>query len=101
PRSPTRSPVVPDTTLVRAEPGTQLPEGSSPKLTVPFAAARDFLSGRHLEIECRRDGDSGGATLVVSSDPVDLVAGARLLGPGGRSEEHTSELQSRENLVCR
>src|SRR5690606_40609819 len=24
-----------------------------------------------------------------------------LLGPSGRSEEHTSELQSRENLVCR
>ena len=69
--------------LLALEPGTQLPEGSSPKLTVPFAAARDFLSGRHLEIECRRDGDSGGATLVVSSDPVDLVAGARLLGPGG------------------
>src|SRR5690606_40317807 len=23
------------------------------------------------------------------------------LGPGARSEEHTSELQSRENLVCR
>src|SRR5215475_13619889 len=27
------------------------------------------------------------------------VRGAR--GPGPRSEEHTSELQSRENLVCR
>src|SRR5690606_40986913 len=26
---------------------------------------------------------------------------AALCAPGGRSEEHTSELQSRENLVCR
>src|SRR5690606_41570149 len=26
---------------------------------------------------------------------------ARSLGPGARSEEHTAELQSRENLVCR
>src|SRR5947209_16898750 len=25
----------------------------------------------------------------------------RLVGPGGRSEEHTSELQSRQYLVCR
>src|SRR5690606_41822809 len=35
---------------------------------------------------------------------VDLNAGARRLVQGGRerrSEEHTSELQSRENLVCR
>src|SRR5690606_40355947 len=31
---------------------------------------------------------------AVREDPVDPVA-------GGRSEEHTSELQSRENLVCR
>src|SRR5207302_9654275 len=27
--------------------------------------------------------------------------GRRLVGGGDRSEEHTSELQSRENLVCR
>src|SRR5690606_27487735 len=69
--------------LLALEPGTQLPEGSSPKLTVPFAAARDFPSGRHLEIECRRDGESGAAPLVVSSDPGDLLAGPRLRGPGG------------------
>src|SRR5690606_40236333 len=30
--------------------------------------------------------------------PFELV---RILGPCHRSEEHTSELQSRENLVCR
>src|SRR6266511_4122630 len=29
------------------------------------------------------------------------AAGCRALGRDGRSEEHTSELQSRENLVCR
>src|SRR5690606_41530396 len=37
---------------------------------------------------------------------LDLIAanvGAKrfIAGPGRRSEEHTSELQSRENLVCR
>src|SRR5436309_7545283 len=29
------------------------------------------------------------------------VMAGRMGGPGLRSEEHTSELQSRENLVCR
>src|SRR5207302_2739941 len=39
-----------------------------------------------------------GATVVVTGDEPATV----LLKPGQeRSEEHTSELQSRENLVCR
>src|SRR5436309_11819162 len=33
-----------------------------------------------------------------STDPVEAV---QIMLDGGRSEEHTSELQSRENLVCR
>src|SRR5690606_40316637 len=32
---------------------------------------------------------------------IPLFAGERVSGTGRRSEEHTSELQSRENLVCR
>src|SRR5579883_3642683 len=47
----------------------------------------------------RRAYDRGAARVTVTLAPLDL-------GPGGyerwlRSEEHTSELQSRENLVCR
>src|SRR5690606_42049014 len=38
----------------------------------------------------------------VSDDACHLVQGTRILRQVGvRSEEHTSELQSRENLVCR
>src|SRR5690606_41518692 len=39
----------------------------------------------------------------VVPERVVLDRGRQLLDPGGlvRSEEHTSELQSRENLVCR
>src|SRR5690606_41992010 len=33
--------------------------------------------------------------------PIDLKAKAMMGDVGSRSEEHTSELQSRENLVCR
>src|SRR5690606_5762394 len=38
---------------------------------------------------------TGGATLMQALLPLNFAA------PGQRSEEHTSELQSRENLVCR
>src|SRR5690606_42123811 len=37
-----------------------------------------------------------------SPDPLELSAAqAQLVSASARSEEHTSELQSRENLVCR
>src|SRR3712207_7193101 len=53
---------------------------------------------------------SGGLAPVGQRIPVDRQAGAVVevlvvlqahLGLGGRSEEHTSELQSRQYLVCR
>src|SRR5690606_40533729 len=39
-----------------------------------------------------------GAAVQAGIAPADLCP---LAGSAGRSEEHTSELQSRENLVCR
>src|SRR5690606_30610262 len=44
-------------------------------------------------------GESG--QRIVESQPVQLRLGRLELGKIPRSEEHTSELQSRENLVCR
>src|SRR3712207_8233909 len=41
------------------------------------------------------------ALLVALAGDDDDVAGSRLLDRAGRSEEHTSELQSRQYLVCR
>src|SRR5690606_39990329 len=41
----------------------------------------------------------GGDHLAMLGDR--LLGALGLLHGGGRSEEHTSELQSRENLVCR
>src|SRR3712207_6880867 len=47
----------------------------------------------------RRGGRGGGAGLALRRD---RGAGrGRPRGVGGRSEEHTSELQSRQYLVCR
>src|SRR5690606_40482497 len=45
----------------------------------------DEIAKRHAEIGTRKDGTPSGLTWDVVE----------------RSEEHTSELQSRENLVCR
>src|SRR3712207_8800347 len=38
---------------------------------------------------------------VVATLPVGRMAAAAVVRPAGRSEEHTSELQSRQYLVCR
>src|SRR5690606_41751797 len=62
--------------------------------------SQSFLAGAVAAVVLDPGGDlpapqSFDPNAPLSSDPV----AARLLG--GRSEEHTSELQSRENLVCR
>src|SRR3712207_6871896 len=55
------------------------------------ARPRDAATGP-LE---RRDGDGAGRSVVGGRQP------GRRLAAAGRSEEHTSELQSRQYLVCR
>lgn len=70
--------------LLALDPSVELPAGSSPKLTGPFTGAREFLAKRRVAVECRRDA-ADAATLIVQSDPVDLVAGARVVtADGGR-----------------
>src|SRR5690606_41835718 len=71
-----------------------LPIWAEPELHV-----RD-LRGRQLESAGARRGDGGRRRPGGRLQPALLL---RRGGPGQdpRSEEHTSELQSRENLVCR
>jgi tetratricopeptide (TPR) repeat protein len=81
--------------LLALSPASTLPDGSSPKLTAPFASAHDFMAARRpLEVTCQRSSSSsaaaasasaqpGGAVLLVGSDPADMVAGARLAGADG------------------
>src|SRR3712207_7961161 len=76
-RRPPRSTLFPYTTLFRS--------------VVPAALeAAQLLLGRELEPELDEDHPLGGHRAL---EVVDLVV--------GRSEEHTSELQSRQYLVCR
>jgi tetratricopeptide (TPR) repeat protein len=84
--------------LLALVPSFELPAGSSPKLTGPFNAARDFLAGRQIAVECRRGAD-GAASLVVKSDPVDLIAGGRLLTGDGGSIGQDAKGQGRVALA--
>src|SRR5690606_41307391 len=52
---------------------------------------RRRAAGEQVRLEVRRNPDAD----------VDLAAAQRFFERARRSEEHTSELQSRENLVCR
>src|SRR5206468_12078626 len=86
-RSPPRTPLFPYTTLFRSR---HIP--GHPTLVVENKAGAGGLIGKNqLYNTSKKDGLTMG---VFTS-----VFGHQLVG--GRSEEHTSELQSRSDLVCR
>src|SRR5690606_42007673 len=99
-RRPPRATLFPYTTLFRSLGGALL---RGPALDLPITEfSRPVITGGGLA-------PAIGVFLVTG-----MAAGARgfrllqggalphrPVGPIGRSEEHTSELQSRENLVCR
>src|SRR5690606_11921849 len=69
-------------------------------------------STRRVPVIVADDGSEADIASVVEASPLDVTlvrqehdgygaARARNLGAAHRSEEHTSELQSREKLVCR
>src|SRR5690606_40390926 len=65
--------------------------GTSARLLVPEAAIERIIEAGTLPIRAKALGEDARRACRSDPDPV----------PGTRSEEHTSELQSRENLVCR
>src|SRR3712207_7900409 len=96
-RRPPRSTLFPYTTLFRSdlEPGEGLlPRGAGLQLQPP-AGGRSPAPGLHqpAAILCRGLPAGVGAGAAESRHPLEE--------PGHRSEEHTSELQSRQYLVCR
>src|SRR3712207_8569806 len=85
-RRPPRSTLFPYTTLFRSGEGTGL----------GLAVSKGIVKDHDGWIEV--DGRSGGAGAVFR---VFLPVAALAATVEGRSEEHTSELQSRQYLVCR
>src|SRR5207244_12953147 len=92
-----RSPLPPYTTLFRSPTSDQLPPGASCRRGASPVA-------RHGLCRCTRgSGDGarhGPCPLVPPALPSHDALGASAPS-GGRSEEHTSELQSPDHLVCR
>src|SRR5690606_39797636 len=87
-------PRFPYTTLFRSESGPkQYPLYGSRRLC---AGAAEHRWPTHLGGLGSRCGRAGSAPPVRA-----LLPGRQKPAAGSRSEEHTSELQSRENLVCR
>src|SRR5690606_41059021 len=85
---PPRATLFPYTTLFRSRP----PGGTRTRTREPRLAhrrGRDAARALHAR------------QAPVGDRPVGLPQGTRRRWNRGRSEEHTSELQSRENLVCR
>src|SRR3712207_7905426 len=87
-RRPPRSTLFPYTTLFRSDRDADLLE--------QHAAGDDGVGFRSRVTFAEHDGSVGiAARLHVGAQPVEAEIA------GGRSEEHTSELQSRQYLVCR
>src|SRR3712207_8458104 len=93
-RRPPRSTLVPYTTLFRS--------GLLERRAVGLDVDRVEAAGH---AETQRAGLAGDAAAVDAGDhveaAVELQRRERLVGDLLRSEEHTSELQSRQYLVCR
>src|SRR3712207_7433049 len=93
-RRPPRSTLFPYTTLFRSQvEADDRPEVAAEGLDAADDA-RAAAEGHHGDAALGADGE-GGADLIVRAGREDGV------GRRGRSEEHTSELQSRQYLVCR
>src|SRR5438034_8823283 len=89
PLPPPRSTLFPYTTLFRSSESTNLVPGDTNGASDVFV--RDRTAGTTERISVSTGGAQG-----------DSGSGwARLSANGGRSEEHTSELQSHSDLVCR
>src|SRR5256886_5505761 len=80
-RRPPRSTLFPYTTLFRSHVG--------------------FILAPRLNAAGRIGEPADGLRLLLADDPAAAAAIARELETLNRSEEHTSELQSQSNLVCR
>src|SRR3712207_9032440 len=99
-RRPPRSPLFPYTTLFRSRPAATRPNPGATARAAAAGAGR-LAAGALVLLQRDRLAD---AERDRRHPPLDLPLHAAHPGgdPGGiRSEEHTSELQSRQYLVCR
>src|SRR5687768_18131112 len=88
-RRPPRSTLFPYTTLFRSE--------EAARFYVSIFGGQVGRIARYTDVGQDVHGQPAGKVMSVEWE----VLGQRYVGINGRSEEHTSELQSRLHLVCR
>src|SRR2546430_3344637 len=94
-RRPPRSTLFPSPTLFRS--AGFLEAGRVDELIVAYDGVDEHELAEIVEVAHRR-----GTKVRVAPKPSELIVQRAEYVPGqGRSEEHTSELQSQSNLVCR
>src|SRR5690606_39823663 len=91
-----RSTLFPYTTLFRSIPGAAAPTGCAAGAFLPWSGSAGAAWVGHRRRRRRFCGRYRGRLFVWSG-----VLRGWAVAVVGRSEEHTSELQSREKLVCR
>src|SRR2546422_3337298 len=96
-RRPPRTTLLPYTARVRAALGSN-PGGSTLSGTTTVAAVNGMASFSPLTL----DKTGTGYALTATATGLNAATSSGFnITPGARSEEHTSELQSRLHLVCR
>src|SRR5690606_41994977 len=93
-RPPTQSTLFPYTTLFRSQVSDELFQNQK---VIPLEGRPIMIDGKVVIITGASSGIGEATARLLASKGAKVVLGARC----ERSEEHTSELQSRENLVCR
>src|SRR5690606_41560294 len=93
-RRPPSTPPFPYTTLFRSAQAGVFVDGQRQRGDRAIEAQLHMLVTRRMGLVIDAGGGGGGGH-------AGLLGSERRLQWGSRSEEHTSELQSRENLVCR
>jgi hypothetical protein len=87
--------------LLALHPGDRLPEGVSPKLARPFAAAQETMR-RRGPLRVRHEatgGDTPMLVVTIASDPLRMVAGARLRLRTSGGPEQTLEAKGHGRIV--
>src|SRR5690349_24240596 len=86
-RRPPRSTLFPYTTLFRSV------------AAIAFLRAQPYIDSKNVSVAGCSFG--GIESILTAEKPLGLRAAVSFAGAAMRSEEHTSELQSRRDLVCR
>src|SRR2546430_14096993 len=99
-RRPPRSTLFPYTTLFRSAPTqSQIKRSSQTMYAIVETGGKQYWATQGVVLQVEKLAGAVGSPVTL--DKVLLISGEGNTTIGTRSEEHTSELQSQSNIVCR